>query len=176
MEIDTLILPLVEHNPKWKAMIENATGQPVNYVMKSLSEFLDKIKSGPGIQNLEAEKQNMFNYLYEAGIKMGFTDWESEIAAAGHAGYSPVDIAISFSRNRGWDATAEEIENIARNLAPRFNAKAEKFGVIQTKKEESGIPKTEPKTTGGEPPWRNKSHGGNVVNPLNDLKQTDDNK
>ena len=165
MELDSLLLPLIQTNPKWKSIIENITHQPVDHVIKSVTKMLDDIKSGPGLKNLEAERQATFNYMYEAGLKMGFTDWESEIAAAGHAGYSPIDIAISFTRNRGWDATAEEIENISKSLAPRFNKKAEQYGIIQPKQEE-GIPKVEPKTQGGIPPWRNKVEESKVVNPL----------
>lgn len=158
MDLMTIAMSFVKSNPQLLSAIETAVGQPIDHIGKCLSACVENISTGPGIRDIEAEKQQKFNYIYNAGLKMGFSDWESEIAAAGYSGYSPVDIALSFEQNRGWSVSAEEIENLAKTIAPRFNDLAVKYNFIQPPKaQQVGIPNSVKRnTSGGTPPWRNK--------------------
>jgi hypothetical protein len=156
---------MVINQPKVKSAIESIFNQPADYVMNSVSKFLEDVNNGPGIQNTEAEKAAMFNRYFQGGLSMGFSDWESEIAAAALAGYTPMDVCLSFSTNRGWkDATVEKIEELADIVSPRFIEKGKACGLIPKDIEtDSGIPKTNVTTSGGVPPWEQKEYQSNAT-------------
>lgn len=164
MDAIKLILPMIINQPKVKSAIESIFNQPLDYVMNSVSKFLEDISKGPGIQNTEAEKVAMFNRYFQGGLSMGFSDWESEIAAAALAGYTPMDVCLSFRTNRGWkDATVEKIEELADIVSPRFIEKGKECGLIPKDVEtDSGIPKTDVTTSGGVPPWEQKEYQSNA--------------
>lgn len=180
MDLQSLIVPLISTSPEWKAKIESITGQPVDHVARCINEFLDHMKSGPGIIDEELVKQTKFEHIYQAGLRMGFADWESELAAAGIAGYSPIDIAMSFAKNRSWDVTAEEVENIAKTIAPRFMKKGKEYGLFKDEPVKSSpeIPKVQVKTAGTTPPWRtqNQPAGGNSVSCDTNEQKSHENK
>lgn len=165
MDAIKLILPMVLNQPKVKSAIESIFNQPADHVMNSVSKFLEDVNNGPGIQNTEAEKTAMFNRYFQGGLSMGFSDWESEIAAAALAGYTPMDVCLSFRTNRGWkDATVEKIEELADIVSPRFIEKGKACGLIPKDIEtDSGIPKTDVTTSGGVPPWEQKEYQSNAT-------------
>ena len=165
MDAIKLILPMVLNQPKVKSAIESIFNQPADYVMNSVSKFLEDVNNGPGIQNTEAEKAARFNRYFQGGLSMGFSDWESEIAAAALAGYTPMDVCLSFRTNRGWkDATVEKIEELADIVSPRFIEKGKACGLIPKDVEtDSGIPKTDVTTSGGVPPWEQKEYQSNAT-------------
>ena len=165
MDAIKLILPMVINQPKVKSAIESIFNQPADYVMNSVSKFLEDVNNGPGIQNTEAEKTAMFNRYFQGGLSMGFSDWESEIAAAALAGYTPMDVCLSFRTNRGWkDATVEKIEELADIVSPRFIERGKACGLIPKDVEtDSGIPKTDVTTSGGVPPWEQKEYQSNAT-------------
>jgi hypothetical protein len=158
MDISQL-LPLLTADKSVKHAIENLTKQPSEHIIKCLGNFISDIKSGPGLVNKVAEQQTIYNKIFQAGISMGFPDYECVIAASGYAGYSPVDIVTFFRNQYGWDnVTIEEVEMIGKNLAPKFRKKLIQYGYIKEDEEvpQSGIPKLkENKTYGNKPPWRN---------------------
>lgn len=181
MDLQSLIVPLISTSPEWKTKIESITGQPIDHVARCINEFLDKMKSGPGIVDEELVRQSRFEHIYQAGLRMGFADWESEIAAAGIAGYSPIDIAMSFANNRGWETSVEEIENIAKTIAPRFMKKGKECGLFKDEEKKTAgpmIPRTEVKTSGTVPPWRNQNQpaGGQSVSSNTNEQKSHENK
>lgn len=160
MDAMRLVMPMLMNQPQVKATLESIFNQPADHVMNSISKFLQDVNSGPGIQNTEAEKASLFNRYFQGGLSMGFSDWESEIAAAALAGYTPMDVCLSFRNNRGWkDTTVEKIETLADMVSPRFIERGKECGLIPKDTEvDSGIPKTEVTTRGGVPPWEQKEY------------------
>ena len=160
MDAIKLIMPMILNQPKVKSALESIFNQPADYVMNSVSKFLEDVNNGPGIQNTEAEKAALFRRYFQGGLAMGFSDWESEIAAAALAGYTPMDVCLAFRDERGWkDATVEKIEELADIVSPRFIEKGKACGLIPKDAEtDSGIPKTDVTTRGGVPPWEQKEY------------------
>lgn len=154
MDMFSLLVPVVTGNPKVKTAIESIFNQPADYVLENFNQFLGAVSKGPGIKNTEQEKVNLFNRYFQGGMSMGFSDWESELASALLAGYTPMDVCISFRQNRGWkETTIDNINALAENVSPRFIAKARECGLLPKEKEPSGVPITDVKTQGGRPPW-----------------------
>jgi hypothetical protein len=160
MDAIKLIMPMIMNQPQVKTALESIFHQPADYVMNSVSKFLEDVNNGPGIQNTEAEKVALFNRYYQGGLAMGFLDWESEIAAAALAGYTPMDVCLSFRNNRGWkDTTVEKVETLADMVSPKFIEKGKECGLIPKDVEtDSGLPKTDVTTSGGIPPWEHKDY------------------
>ena len=169
MNLQDLIMPFILNNPNTKAKIEAIFKQPADHVIKSFNTFIDNVNSGPGLTNKAAEQQAMFDRLYQGGLSLGFTDWESEIAAASLSGYALRDVCISFRKNRGWkDATVEKLKVISDNVAERFIPKAKAAGLIAPDPEEtSGMPNVERTTVGGTPPW---AESGSSASADSDVK------
>ena len=154
MDMFSLIVPVVTGNPQVKGAIESIFNQPADYVLENFNKFLGDVSKGPGIKNTEAEKVALFNRYFQGGLSMGFADWESELASALLAGYTPMDVCISFRQNRGWkETTIDNINVLAENVTPRFVTKAKECGLIPKETTPSGVPVTEIKTQGGKPPW-----------------------
>lgn len=153
-------MPMIANHPKVKATLEGIFHQPSEHVIESINKFLQDVNNGPGIQNTEAEKAALFNRYFQGGLSMGFADWESEIAAAALAGYTPMDVCLSFRKDRGWkDTTVEKIEALADMISPRFIEKGKECGLIpKDEATDSGIPKTDVTTRGGVPPWEQKEY------------------
>lgn len=160
MDAISMLLPMLASQPKIKTAIEQLFNQPSDHVVGALTKFMDDIKKGPGIQNTDAEKAALFNRYYQGGLSMGFSDWESEIAAAALAGYTRMDVCLSFRTNRGWkDATVERIEELANIVSPRFIEKGKACGLIpKDAEQDSGIPKMDVTTSGGVPPWEQEGY------------------
>ena len=160
MDVMSIVLSMALSNKEVRSTIENVFKQPADYVVDATNKFLAEIKKGPGIKNTEVERQTLFNRYYQGGLAMGFSDWESEISAAALAGYTPMDICLSFRNNRGWkDTTVEKIQSLTDIIGPRFLAKGREVGLLPKEEvAESGIPKTEVTTSGGVPPWEQKDY------------------
>lgn len=158
MDIMGMLLPMLANQPKVKSTLESIFKQPADHVINSITKFVEDINSGPGIQNTEAEKAALFNRYFQGGLAMGFSDWQSEIAAAALAGYTPMDVCLSFRKNRGWkDTTVEKIEALADAVSPMFIERGKECGLIpKDTEDEGGIPDTDVTTRGGVPPWEQK--------------------
>jgi hypothetical protein len=152
-------------NKEVRRTIENVFKQPADYVIENVNRFMSDIKKGPGLRNTELERQTLLNRYFQGGLAMGFTDWESEIAAAALAGYTPMDICLSFRNNRGWkDTTVEKIQSLTDIIAPRFIEKGRATGLIPKEtEEESGIPKLDVTTVGGVTPWEHTEYQSNAT-------------
>jgi hypothetical protein len=149
------ILPMLAQQPKFKAVVENIFNQPVEHVANCVGLFMKNIKEGPGIKNTAKERQRLFDRYYNGGMALGFKDWQSYIAAAKLAGYSDMDVCLSFRKERGWaDTTVEKIQQLSEDIIPQFIEKGKVSGLIPPEMfPDCGIPKTEIKTCGGDPPW-----------------------
>ena len=92
----------------------------------------------------------------------------TEVAAAALAGYTPMDICLSFRNTRGWkDTTVEKIQNLADIISPRFIEKARETGLIPKEaEEESSMPNLDVTTVGGVPPWEQKEYQSNATDSL----------
>lgn len=165
MDILGMVLPMLAQQPKVKKAIEGIFNQPSEHVITAVNKFMQEVNNGPGIQNTEAEKVALFNRYYQGGLAMGFSDWESELASAALAGYTPMDVCLSFRQQRGWkDATVEKIEALADVVSPRFIAKGKECGLIPKEADaDGGIPKTDVSTSGGVPPWEQKEYQSNAT-------------
>ncbi len=170
--LQDILIPFISSSPQFKSKIENLTGQPVDHVMKCIRNFQDELKKGGGIKDLKIEQQEKFKYLYESGLAMGFTPWESEIAAAGCAGYSSMDVCLSLRKNgKGWeDITVEEVETQAKLIAPRFKKAGIEHGLFKPESDENdpeelnGIPKINKKNVTEEVPWRKQQENTDSAN------------
>lgn len=158
MDAVGMLLPMLANHPKVKTALESLFHQPSDYVIERITKFIQEVNNGPGIQNTEAEKVALFNRYFQGGLSMGFSDWQSEIAAAALAGYTPMDVCLSFRNNRGWkDTTVEKIESLASVISPTFIERGKACGLIpKDEGTEKGIPKTDVTTSGGVPPWEQK--------------------
>ena len=165
MDILSMVLPMIAGQPKIKSVIEQIFHQPSDHVIGTFNKFLEDVSKGPGIQNTEAEKVAIFNRYYQGGLSMGFTDWESEIAAAALAGYTPMDVCLSFRTNRKWkDTTVEKIESLVDVISPRFIERGKECGLIpKDVGTDSPIPQMEVTTSGGVPPWETKEYQANAT-------------
>ena len=150
-----MLLQIIQSQPKIKGAIEQMTGQPVEYVAQCAGTFLDHIGKGPGLTNTNEQKFALFNRVYQGGMALGFSDWESELCAAKIAGYSDVDICISFRERHKWpNTTVENIQALAEQQMPRFIEKAKAAGLLPPEMfPQSGLPQTEIVSTGGVAPW-----------------------
>lgn len=165
MDAVGVILSMALSSNEVRSTIENVFKQPADFVVENVNRFMADIKKGPGIKNTKAEQQALFNRYYQGGLAMGFTDWESEIAAAALAGYTPMDICLSFRDNRGWkETTVEKIQHLADVISPRFLEKGREVGLIPKEAEKEGaIPQTEVTTRGGVPPWEQEGYRSNAT-------------
>lgn len=157
-----LILPALQNHPKVKSIVENAFGQPVDHVFGCLGAFWENVQRGPGISKAPDQKLALFNRVYQGGLSLGFADWESEFAAAKIAGFSDMDICISFRERHNWPQTRiEDIPAIEANVMPRFITKAKKTGLLPPEMfPESGLPNVEISTSGGAAPWEHLTRTG----------------
>lgn len=165
------ILPMIQSHPKVKHVVENIFNQPVDHVFKCFGVFMDNVGRGPGLHSAPDQKLALFNRIYKGGLSLGFADWYSELAAAKIAGYTDLDIAISFQDRHNWkDATIERIAALSEQVMPRFVEKAKTAGLLPPEMfPQSGIPKTDVTTSGGVPPWDQEEYrsGANDVSLTN---------
>lgn len=159
MDIMGLLIPALSASPQVKTKLESVFGQPVDHVSKCISQFLDGIKAGPGLVDKDLIKQQRFMHVYQSGLRMGFQDWEAEIAAADCAGYPIIDVANSFAERRGWDCSVEQIQQLHSKIMPAFMQKGKQTGLFQsdkpTQQKQKGIPAVQVKQRQKDPPWRN---------------------
>lgn len=158
MDVMGLLVPILSGSPEVKSKLQTVFGQPVEHISKCVSQFMDSIKSGPGIVDKQLQKQQRFMHIYQSGLRMGFQDWQSEIAAADCAGYPIIDVANSFAQRRGWDCTIEQIQQLHNKIMPRFLQMGRKTGLFQqeqkTAQSNKGIPTVQVTNAAKEPPWR----------------------
>lgn len=156
MDFQEMVMPFILNNPKIKSKIETIFNQPADHVFKAFNDFIDNVRKGPGIVDNAAKQQQIYNRIFQGGLAMGFTDWESELMAASIAGYTPMDVCLSFRNNRDWkDTTVDKVTQMMDVVAPRFIKKARDTGLLPKESEipEKGIPKCERTNIGGIPPW-----------------------
>lgn len=166
MDIMGLLIPVLSSSPQVKTKIESIFGQPVQHVSKCVSQFMDGIKSGPGVIDKDLQKQQRFMQVYQSGLRMGFQDWQAQIAAADCAGYPIIDVANSFAQRRGWDCSIEQIEQLHAKIMPVFMEKGRKAGLFQADKPSAvkkGIPSVQVKQTQKDPPWRHSATGSGAA-------------
>lgn len=161
MDIQGFIVPLLMNSPQVKQRIQGICGQPVQHVAKCISQFMDQMKTGPGLVDKQQVMQQRFQQVYSAGLRMGFSDWQSQLCAADCAGYKLIDVAMAFAQRRGWDCSIQQLEAIHKQLMPRFMQRGRQVGLFQAPQnqvKQQGIPSTgtPAKAPGGQPPWRNK--------------------
>ena len=156
MDIMGLLVPLMSSSPEIKSKIEGIFGQPVDHVSKCVSQFMDGIKSGPGLVDQQALRQQRFMHIYQSGLRMGFQDWQAQIAAADCAGYPIIDVANSFSQRRGWDCSVEQIQELHKQIMPKFMEKGKQLGLFKSEAtgQKKGIPVIQVKKDVKDPPWR----------------------
>lgn len=65
MDIMGLLIPVLSSSPQVKTKIESIFGQPVQHVSKCVSQFMDGIKSGPGVIDKDLQKQQRFMQVYQ---------------------------------------------------------------------------------------------------------------
>lgn len=154
------IVPMLASQPKFKSVIEEMFNQPVDHVANCFGVFLESVKKGPGIKNTAQEQQRLFDRYYQGGLAMGFADWQAYIAAAQLAGYSAMDVCLSFRNERGWETTTvEKIQQLCEKIMPQFIEKGKAAGLIPPDMfPDAGIPKTDVKTIGGKPPWEDEEY------------------
>lgn len=152
-----MIIPMLMNQPKLKNSVEQMFGQPIEHVADCFRICMDNIKKGPGLINSNEQKLALFNRIYQGGMSLGFSDWESELAAARISGYSDLDICISFRDRHRWpNTTVEKIKVLADEIMPRFIEAGKKAGLLPPDKfPDTGIPQIEIATSGGAAPWEN---------------------
>ena len=158
MDIMGLLVPMLSSSPQFKTKLEAVFGQPVEHVSKCISQFMDGIKSGPGLVDKEALKQQRFMHVYQSGLRMGFQDWQSQIAAADCAGYPIIDVANSFAQRRGWECSVDQIKQLHAKIMPQFMEKGRLIGLFKPQDTKTTMPKGIPAVKmvqkSKEPPWR----------------------
>lgn len=156
MDMMGLLIPVLSGSPQLKSRVQTLFGQPVEHVSKCVSQFMDQIKSGPGLIDQQAQRQQRFMHIYNSGLRMGFQDWQAQIAAADCAGYPIIDVANSFAQRRGWNVTIQEIQELHAKVMPKFMELGKKTGLFQAQKpvQKQGIPSVQVNTAVKEPPWR----------------------
>lgn len=158
MDIMGLLVPMLSSSPQFKTKLEAVFGQPVEHVSKCISQFMDGIKSGPGLVDKEALKQQRFMHVYQSGLRMGFQDWQAQIAAADCAGYPIIDVANSFAQRRGWECSVDEIKQLHSKIMPQFMEKGRLIGLFKPQDTKTTMPKGIPAVKmvqkSKEPPWR----------------------
>ena len=158
MDIMGLLVPILSGSPEIKGKLESVFGQPVDHISKCVSQFMDGIKNGPGLVDKQLQKQQRFMHIYQSGLRMGFQDYQAQIAAADCAGYPVIDVANSFAQRRGWNCTIQEIQQLHDKIMPRFMQMGRKTGLFQTEKKTQtapkGIPSVQVTGSAKQPPWR----------------------
>lgn len=153
-----VLLPMLSGSPQIKSKVQAVFGQPVDHVSKCISQFLDQVKAGPGLVDQQALRQQRFMHIYQSGLRMGFQDWQAQIAAADCAGYPIIDVANSFAQRRGWNCSIEQIQQIHEKIMPLFMQRGKKTGLFQSEKsvpQKKGIPSVQVNQVIKQPPWRN---------------------
>lgn len=150
-----ILIQYLQSQPKVKTAVEQLFGQPMEHIAGCVGSFMDNVKKGPGLVNTAEQKLNLFNRIYQGGRALGFCDWEAELAAAKIAGYSDLDICISFRDRHKWpQTTVENIAALVQQTMPRFIEKAKAANLLPPEMfPQSGLPKTDVDSTGGVAPW-----------------------
>lgn len=149
-----VLFSMLQGQPKFKAIVEQIFGQPIDHVAGCISGFMENVKRGPGLQNSVQEKQRLFDRYYQGGMSMGFKDWQSYIAAAKLSGYSTMDVCYSFRSDRGWEVTTDKIEQLADEIMPAYIKKGKETGLLPPEQfPDKGIPQTKMNSSGALPPW-----------------------
>lgn len=168
MDLTQLAISLLKNNPAWIKKIEAITGQPVDYSMKCVNNFLEQLNSGPGLKKPE-DKQLAFKNNYELVMGLGgFRDYEAQILAGDMSGFSLAEVVQHFRLHLKWDTNVEEIMGIHKELLPKFKIAAKRAGLLKDEEENvenKEMEKTIPQNVGTAkanskdgslttPPWR----------------------
>ncbi len=82
MDLQQILNMFLQTNPKWALKIEQMTGQPSNYAIQCLNNFLNELNKGPGLKKQE-DKLTEFRANYQLVLGLGcFQDYEAQILAA----------------------------------------------------------------------------------------------
>ena len=131
MDLQQLLNMLLGSNPKWARKLESFTGQPADYSIECLNNFLKELNKGPGLKKPE-DKLQLFNSNYQLVLGLGcFKDYEAQILAADMSGYSLAEITQHFRINLKWDTNVNEVEQIYKDILPKFKEVGKHAGLFK---------------------------------------------
>lgn len=164
MDLQQILTLFLNSNPKWRTKLENVTGQPSDYSIKCVNNFLEELRKGPGLKK-PADKLQEFNANYQLVMGLGgFQEYEAQILAADMSGFTLAEVAQHFRMNLGWDTNVDEIQQIHEAALPKFKELGKKAGLF--KDDPSSSNTSTPPNFGGTtkrksnsdgldvPPWR----------------------
>lgn len=163
MELKQIVTLFLNSNPKWSRKLESITGQPTDYSLKCIDEFLNTLQKGPGLKSPENKLQE-FNANYQLVMGLGvFKDYEAQILAADMSGFTLAEVAQHFRLHLGWDTNVEEIKELYEQLLPKFKKIGKEVGLFKDDDSEaSDINKSIPNFGGIQ---RNKNSNGSLNIP-----------
>ena len=165
MDLQQILTLFLNSNPKWRTKLEGLTGQPSDYSIKCVNNFLEDLRKGPGLKK-PADKLQEFNANYQLVMGLGgFQEYEAQILAADMSGFTLAEVAQHFRMNLGWDTNVDEIQQIHEAALPRFKELGKKAGLFKedtsttnntgTPPNFGGTTKRKTNSDGLEvPPWR----------------------
>lgn len=131
MELKQIVTLFLNSNPKWSKKLESITGQPTDYSLKCIDEFLNTLQKGPGLKSPENKLQE-FNANYQLVMGLGvFKDYEAQILAADMSGFTLAEVAQHFRLHLGWDTNVEEIKGLYEQLLPKFKKIGKEVGLFK---------------------------------------------
>lgn len=153
MDLQQILTLFLNSNPKWRTKLEAMTGQPSEYSIKCVNNFLEELNRGPGLKK-PADKLQEFNANYQLVMGLGgFKEYEAQILAADMSGFTLAEVAQHFRMNLGWDTNVEEIKQIHEEALPKFKELGKKAGLFKDEpSEQSSVP-----NLGGSPNRKRKS-------------------
>lgn len=131
MELKQIVTLFLNSNPKWARKLESITGQPTDYSLKCIDEFLNTLQKGPGLKSPENKLQE-FTANYQLVMGLGvFKDYEAQILAADMSGFTLAEVAQHFRLHLGWDTNVEEIKGLYEQLLPKFKKIGREVGLFK---------------------------------------------
>ena len=107
MDLQQILTLFLNSNPKWRSKLEAMTGQPSEYSIKCVNNFLEELRRGPGLKK-PADKLQEFNANYQLVMGLGgFQEYEAQRYKTQYASY----LARLFDNTR---------ERIHRNLSEDY--------------------------------------------------------
>lgn len=188
MDLQQILTLFLNSNPKWRSKLEAMTGQPSEYSIKCVNNFLEELRRGPGLKK-PADKLQEFNANYQLVMGLGgFQEYEAQILAADMSGFTLAEVAQHFRMNLGWDTNVDEIQHIHEEALPRFKELGKKAGLFKednTSSDSNGVPNlggVVKKRKQGDnsqldtPPWKqnkpqinNNSHHASIIPQYSDV-------
>lgn len=163
MNLQQILQMFLKSNPTWARKLESITGQPTDYSIKCINDFLDRLRQGPGLVKPE-DRGIAFKANYQLVMGLGcFQDHEAQILAADMSGFTLAELTQHFRMNLNWDTTIDEVESIYNTILPKFKEVGKRAGLFKEEKPvDLGIPSVgnSSQVTDGKlatPPWKIKS-------------------